>query len=48
MHGREMTLNSSNEEVFLCEGGEALEQVAQRRCGCPTQEGVPGVGTRWS
>ena len=26
------------EEVLDCEGGEALEQVAQRSCGCP----IPG------
>jgi len=23
------------EEILSCEGGEALEQVAQRSCGCP-------------
>jgi len=22
-------------EIFYCEGGEALEQVAKRSCGCP-------------
>ena len=27
------------EEVLCCEGGEALEQVAQRSCGCP----LPGI-----
>ena len=23
------------EEILYCEGGEKLEQVAQRSCGCP-------------
>lgn len=26
------------EEILNCEGGEALEQAAQRNCGCP----IPG------
>ena len=26
------------EEILYCEGGETLEQVAQRSCGCP----IPG------
>ena len=30
------------EEVFYSEGGEALEQVAQRRDGCPTHEDIQG------
>lgn len=27
--------------VKRCEGGETMEQVAQRGCGCPLQGGVP-------
>ena len=30
------------EEVLHCEGGEALEQVAQRSCGCPLPGSVQG------
>ena len=30
------------EEIFYCKGGEALEQVAQRSCGCPFLESVQG------
>ena len=30
------------EEVLHCEGGEALEQVAQRGCGCPIPGRVQG------
>jgi len=29
-------------EVFHPEGGEALEQVAQRGCGCPIPRGIQG------
>ena len=30
------------EEVLHCEGGETLEQVAQRSCGCPLPGSVQG------
>ena len=30
------------EEVLYCEGDEALEQVAQRGCGCPLPGSVQG------
>ena len=30
------------EEVLHCEGGEALEQVAERGCGCPLPGSVEG------
>ena len=30
------------EEVLYCEGGAALEQVAQRGCGCPLPGSVQG------
>ncbi|GAB0188666.1 hypothetical protein GRJ2_001331900 [Grus japonensis] len=30
------------EEILYCEGGEALEQVAQRSCGCPMPGNVQG------
>ena len=30
------------EGVLPCEGGEALEQVAQRDCGCPISGSVQG------
>ena len=30
------------EEILYCEGGEALEQVAQRGCGCPLPGSVQG------
>ena len=30
------------EEILYCEGGEALEQVAQRSCGCPVPGSVQG------
>ena len=33
---------SLGEEVLHCEGGEALEQVAQRGCGCPIPGSVQG------
>jgi len=29
-------------EILYCEGGEALAQVAQRRCDCPLPGSVPG------
>jgi len=29
-------------EMLYCEGGEALEQVAQRSCGCPLPGNVQG------
>jgi len=29
-------------EVLYCEGDEALEQVAQRSCGCPLPGSVQG------
>ena len=29
----------SKGEIVPCEGGEALAQVAQRSCGCPSLEG---------
>lgn len=35
------------EEMFYNEGGEMLEQVAQRCCGCPiigSVQGQPGCG----
>ena len=28
--------------ILHCEGGEALERVAQRGCGCPIPGRVPG------
>jgi len=30
------------EEIFYCEGGEALAQAAQRSCGCPLPRRVQG------
>ena len=32
----------SEAEIFPCEGGEALAQVAQRSCGCPLPGRVQG------
>ena len=29
-------------EILYSEGGEELEQVAQRGCGCPITEGLQG------
>ena len=29
-------------EILYCEGGETLEQVAQRGCGCPLPGGLQG------
>ena len=30
------------EEIFYCEGGETLEHVAQRGCGCLLPGGIQG------
>ena len=30
------------EEILYCEAGEALEQAAQRSCGCPVPDSVQG------
>ena len=35
------------EDIFYDEGGETLEQVAQRRCGCPIIGSVQGQ-VEWS
>lgn len=34
----EVDIDGHREEFFYCEVGEALAQVAQKRCGCP----IPG------
>jgi len=34
------------EEILYSEGGEALERVAQRSCGCPLPESVQGQAGR--
>jgi len=35
-------LTGYSEEIFHHEGGETLEQVAQRSCGCPLLEVFKG------
>jgi len=32
----------SKKEILFCEGGEALEQIAQRSCCCPLPGSVQG------
>ena len=36
------TLTRYQEEILPCEGGETLEQVAQRGCGCPLPGSIQG------
>lgn len=35
------------EEVLYCESGESLEQVSQRRCGCPNPGSVQARLDGW-
>jgi len=39
---KEGTFTLDKEEILYNEGGEALEQVAQRSCGCPLPGSVQG------
>ena len=45
------TLTGYQEEILPFEGGETLEQVAQRGCGCPSSggqvDGIPGSLIYW-
>ena len=45
-----MLISDIGKKILYCEGGEALEQVAQRSCACPIPGSVQGgVGwTTWS
>jgi len=35
-------LTGHKEEIFYEEGGEKLEQIAQRSCGCPVPVSIQG------
>ena len=37
-----MTSEERDIKILHCEGGETLEQVAQRGCDCPLPRSVPG------
>ena len=40
--GRVLIYTRYKEQILYCEGGETLEQVAQRGCGCPLPGSIQG------